>query len=213
VNYICKFNNTGPKTFFLLLRLNTVNVRKPDVRFGEPDRKLSGFQMSGYRTSGSLTKPPDFRSIQLPERSKSGQYCPVIGRPVEFNRPITGQYCPDFRRSNAETGLEPVPIVRIDQNRFRTGLSIQLPKRSKSGQYCPDFERWYRTSDNRMFGNMSLGCSKSGQYCPDFERYLKSGGIYNRTTLESAENRTSGFRTFTVFTSFNIILPIIPYFT
>ena len=34
--------------------LNTVNVRIPDVRFGKPDEKASGYRSSGYRTFGSF---------------------------------------------------------------------------------------------------------------------------------------------------------------
>ena len=57
--------------------LYTVSVREPDVRFGKPDRFMSGYQMSGFRASES----------QLTER-------PVIGQ-----RLITGHNRPDFRRS------------------------------------------------------------------------------------------------------------------
>ena len=42
----------------------TVNVRKPDVRFGEPDEKTSGFR---------IVRISDVRFIQL---------YPVFGRPV-----------------------------------------------------------------------------------------------------------------------------------
>ena len=63
-----------------------MTLRKPDVRFGKPDEKASGF-----RTSEDHSLSPDFRQRQLPERSKSGQYCPVIGRLVPIGRLKSGR--------------------------------------------------------------------------------------------------------------------------
>ena len=40
----------------------TVTRRKPDVRFGEPDEKASGFRISGFRTSESVV----YRPVQNP---------------------------------------------------------------------------------------------------------------------------------------------------
>ena len=90
----------------------TVERRKPDVRFGKPDEKASGFRISGYRTSGSIQSCPVIgRPVVINlsgyrTDSKSGQYCPDferLNRMMELystGRPITGQYCPDFRRSS-----------------------------------------------------------------------------------------------------------------
>ena len=58
----------------IILTASTVNVRKPYVRFGKPDKKVSGFQTSGYRTSEDTT------------------ICPVIGRPIDLERLKSGRY-------------------------------------------------------------------------------------------------------------------------
>ena len=91
---------------------HTVNVRLPDLRFGEPDIKLSGFRISGFRTCGSITLSPDFRSIQLPKCSKSGQYCPVIGRLVPIGRLKSGRFTTpltfEIRRFEIRTLFRPV---------------------------------------------------------------------------------------------------------
>ena len=66
---------------------NTVNVRKPDVRFGEPDEKTSGFQHVRISDVRFITKRP------------------VIKRLLYLKRPITGRYirisddanCPNVR--------------------------------------------------------------------------------------------------------------------
>ena len=104
-----------------------MNVRLPDVQFGKPDEKASGFRIVRISNVRDLLYRPDFRSIQLPEH------------------PITGHLCPDFRQIGAETGSKPVLALASTKtgskpvwNRF---WSIQLPERLKSGHKCPDFRR------------------------------------------------------------------------
>ena len=40
---------------------HTVNVRKPDVRFGEQDINVSGYRIVRISDVRFITKPPDFR--------------------------------------------------------------------------------------------------------------------------------------------------------
>ena len=66
------FYNIDPPLKFYF-NANTVNVRSPDVRFGKPDEKASGFRISGYRASGS------YSYIRL-----SDVYCTVTVRKPDF---------------------------------------------------------------------------------------------------------------------------------
>ena len=48
--------------------LTTVKRREPDVRFGKPDKKASGYWMSGFRTFGSLTTRSVFECVWNPNK-------------------------------------------------------------------------------------------------------------------------------------------------
>ena len=52
----------------------TVDVRKPDVRFGELDVFMSGFQTSGFRTSEDHSLYPVFRHSLYLKCLKTGRY-------------------------------------------------------------------------------------------------------------------------------------------
>ena len=70
---------------------------------------MSGFRIVQISDVRVVVDRPDFRSIQLPERLKSGHKCPVIGHLLylkrlksgqfQTGRLKSGQYCPDFERS------------------------------------------------------------------------------------------------------------------
>ena len=59
-------------------KTNTVNVRIPDVRFGKPDKKASGFRRVRLSDVRLLPICPDFRHST--KRPITGQCCPVIRR-------------------------------------------------------------------------------------------------------------------------------------
>ena len=147
--------------------------RKPDVRFGEPNEKASGFRIVRISNVRDLLYCPDFRSIQLPERLKSGHKCPVIGRLLylkrlksgrfQTGRLKSGQYCPDFEHSGNcidqnrfQTGLEPVLVDTIARTfKIRTQMSGFQTSGLKSSS-SPSFLYWNRTSEIRRFGNRTL---------------------------------------------------------
>ena len=60
-----------------VLKVYTVDVRKPDVRFGDPDENMSGFRHVRLSDVQFIQLYPVLRRRQLPERLKSGHKCPV----------------------------------------------------------------------------------------------------------------------------------------
>ena len=101
------------------------------------------------------------------------------------------------------------------QNRFQTGSKLVLNRFGTSfgTRFVSDVGLETIGTGSAKYRRLELewtGRPITGQYCPDFESYLKSGGIYNRTTLEIAENRTSGFRRFTVYRKRSIYIDNIP---
>ena len=93
----------------------------------------------------------------------------------------------DFESSQTTFHFRQRPVI---------GRSKPVPNRFGTG--CPVGNDWNRTSDNRTLEVESTGRPITGQLCPIIRRCLKTGGIYNRTCFKNAENRTSGFRMFTV---------------
>ena len=123
----------------------TVDVRIPDVRFGEPDEKASGFQTSGFRTSGSLLLYPVFGRCQLPERPITGHKRPVFECPNWFGHSKSGQFCPDFR----PYGSKPVPKPVL--NRFGTG-SEPVCRYNCPNVRNPDVISGFRSSESTKTG-------------------------------------------------------------
>ena len=93
---------------------NTVNVRKPDVRFGKPDKKVSGFQTSGYRTSEDHSITPVFRHYKNPMCLKTGHSVRISDRLVP--KPVPTGLEPVSALDSTKTGSKPV------WNRFGTGF-------------------------------------------------------------------------------------------
>ena len=80
----------------------TVNVRKPDVRFGEPDEKTSGFRIVRLSDVRFTVNRPDFE-------------CPNRLRELEFK-------LPNVRNPDKLSGFQTFWNQNWYQNRFQTGL-------------------------------------------------------------------------------------------
>ena len=97
--------------------------------------------------------------------------------------------------------FEPVPIVQIGQNRFRTSSNrLNRPKPVRN-RFVDSIARTFEIR-TILYGFQTSGSKSSGLThvnCPDFRRYSKSGQFNNRRLFENAEIRTSGFRTSTVY--------------
>ena len=99
-----------------------INVQISNVRFhykkeGEPDvfepdvwnpdiyvriSNVRAIESTNQFRTGSkpvLVDSDDWNRFRTPERSKSGQYCPVIGRSGNWIDLKSGHLCPDFERS------------------------------------------------------------------------------------------------------------------
>ena len=148
-----------------------MDVRKPDVRFGYPDENMSGFRIVRISDVRFTTNRPDFRRRQLPERPITGRYIRISNARIAFGRPITGQYCPDFRRSRL-------------LNRFGTGSEPVLVDSDVISGFQTFSDVWNRTfmSGYRTFGQLASSEIRTLSYEPDVRNpdNSKSGQIYVR---------------------------------
>ena len=89
------------------LHHNTVERRKPDVRFGKPEEKASGFRTSGFRTSEVYYIPPDF---ECPNWTTGG-----LSKTPKSRRPDFGALlysgCPKSKQVLLDVGR--LPLVQI----------------------------------------------------------------------------------------------------
>ena len=166
---------------------HTVDVRIPDVRFGYPDKNMSGFRHIRLSDVRFIPLYPVFRRPIDLERLKTGRY-------IRFKRPKTGRY---IRFSDV---LEPKPVW----NQFRTGLepvlvdsdvisgfqTLETSETSENRTLYPVFRR-FRTSGSLNSNSRNLLCPITGRLCPVFRRFIY---IKRPKTGYNCMNRTSDNR-------------------
>ena len=89
----------------------TVDVQKPDVRFGKPDEKASGYRIVRISDVRELTMSPDFRHIEFLLCLKSGRNVRISDKLAE-NRTL----CPVFRRL----------LLFLNFKRLKTGQNVRF---------------------------------------------------------------------------------------